>query len=209
MGTLVSVNVSPVRSIDVRGEAVPTGILKRPVSGRVRVDGVNLYGDDQADRNAHGGPIRAAYAYASEDYAWWAQELGRELAPGAFGENLTLGGIDVSGARIGERWRVGSAIFQVTSPRVPCFKLATVMGDPTFIKCFARALRPGAYLAIVQPGDLAAGDDVEIVATPAHALTLATMTDIFFNHRDRIAEMLVPELPDEWRDWATSHAREG
>lgn len=208
VGTVVSVNVSPVRSIDVRGEAIPTGILKTPVLGRVRVDGVNLHGDDQADRNAHGGPDRVAYAYASEDYAWWARELGGDLSPGTFGENLTLRGIDVNGARIGERWRIGTAIFQVTSPRVPCFKLATVMRDPRFVKRFAEALRPGAYLSIVEPGDVGTGDEVHVVATPAHALTLATMTDIYFNHHDRIAEMLVPELPDKWRAWAVARVRE-
>lgn len=183
---------------------MPTGILKAPVSGRVRVGGVNLVGDDQADRNAHGGPERAAYAYAAEDYAWWARELGRDLVPGTFGENLTLRGIDVNGARIGERWRIGSTIFQVTSPRIPCFKLATVMGDPAFVKRFAQALRPGAYLAIVEPGDVATGDAIDVVATPSHALTLATMTDIYFNDHARIAEMLVPELPGEWREWAKS-----
>lgn len=203
-GEVVSVNISPVRSIEVRGKAVPTGILKTPVSGRIRVDGVNLHGDDQADRNAHGGPERAAYAYAAEDYAWWARELGRELAPGTFGENLTLRGVDVSGARIGERWRIGTTLFQVTSPRVPCFKLATVMKDPAFVKRFAQALRPGAYLAIVEPGDVATGDEIAVVATPTHALTIASMTDIYFNHHDRIAELLVPELSDEWREWVTS-----
>ncbi len=200
-GSIVSVNVSQVRTIDMRGKAVETGILKSPVAGRVRVEGVNLAGDDQADRNVHGGPERAVYAYASEDYAWWAGELGDEVPHGKFGENLTLRGVDVDGARIGERWRAGSTILQVTAPRVPCYKLATVMGDPAFVKRFAEALHPGAYLAIVEPGDLAAGDAVEIVSRPEHDLTIASMTRIYFFERERIEEMLVPELPNEWRAW--------
>lgn len=206
MGSIVSVNVSPVRTIDVRGKVVATGILKSSVTGRVRVEGVNLVGDDQADRNVHGGPSRAVYAYASEDYAWWASELGQTLPHGKFGENLTTLGVDVGGARIGERWRVGSALLQVTGPRVPCFKLATVMGDPRFIKRFADALRPGAYLAIVEPGDLAAGDSVEIVSRPEHDLTIESMTRIFLFEPERIAEMLVPELPVEWREWVSERA---
>jgi MOSC domain-containing protein YiiM len=114
----------------------------------------------------------------------------------------------VNGALIGERWRVGSAVVQVTSPRVPCYKLAMKMGDPKFVRRFAAALRPGAYLAIVEEGDIAAGDGVEIVHRPAHALTLAEMTRIYFFERDRIGELLqADDLPAGWRDWALEHAR--
>jgi MOSC domain-containing protein YiiM len=206
--SIVSVNVGAVRTVDHGGQRITTGIFKEPVSGRVRVHGVNLAGDDQADRGVHGGPERAAYAYASEDYEWWSGELGRACAPGAFGENLTTSGIDVSGALIGERWRAGSAVVQVTSPRVPCYKLAMKMDDPAFVKRFAAALRPGAYLAIVQEGDVAAGDGVEIVHRPAHVLTLAEMARIYFFERHRIGELVdVEELPAGWRDWAREHAR--
>jgi MOSC domain-containing protein YiiM len=185
----------------MRGKAVTTGIYKIPVAGRVPLRGVNLRGDDQADRNAHGGPDRAVYAYASEDYRWWEASLERKLDAGTFGENLTLAGIDVSGALIGERWRAGGALLQVTAPRVPCFKLAHVMGDPGFIKRFAQALRPGAYLAIVEEGEIAARDPVEITEKPRHTLSIAKMTHIYFNDRSRLAELLVPELPDEWHTW--------
>jgi MOSC domain-containing protein YiiM len=125
--SIVSVNTGAVRTVERGGKRITTGIFKEPAAGRVRLRGVNLDGDDQADRGVHGGPDRAAYAYAAEDYDWWERELGRACAPGTFGENLTTRGIDVSGALIGERWRVGSAVVAVTSPRVPCYKLAMKM----------------------------------------------------------------------------------
>ena len=206
--SIVSVNVGAVRTVERGGEHITTGIFKEPVAGRVRLRGVNLDGDDQADRGVHGGSDRAAYAYASEDYGWWAGELGRECGPGTFGENLTTRGIDVSGALIGERWRIGSAIVRVTSPRVPCYKLAMKMDDPTFVRRFAAALRPGAYLSIVEEGDVAAGDGVEIVHRPGHALTIAEMTRIYFFERHRVGELLqAGDLPPKWRDWAREHAR--
>jgi MOSC domain-containing protein YiiM len=200
-GRVLSVNVSPVRSVEMRGKSVTTGIYKIPVAGRVPLRGVNLRGDDQADRNAHGGPDRAVYAYASEDYRWWEASLERTLDAGTFGENLTLAGVDVSGALIGERWRAGGTLLQVTAPRVPCFKLAHVMGDPAFVKRFAQALRPGTYLSVVEEGEIASGDAVEVTVKPRHVLTVAEMTHIYFNDRSRLSELLVPELPHEWRTW--------
>lgn len=199
-------NVSPVRTIEVGGEPVPTGILKVPVAGSVALRGVNLAGDEQADRSVHGGPDRAVYAYAAEDYAWWSERLGRDLPPGTFGENLTLSGVDVTGARIGEQWRVGSTLLAVTSPRVPCFKLAHVMNDNNFIKVFAKELRPGAYLRVIEEGSIAAGDAVQVVARPGHDLSIAEMTRIYLFDRRRVNEMLAaPELPDSWREWAIEH----
>ena len=139
-----------------------SAIGKAPVEGRVRVAGVNVEGDDQADRRVHGGPDKAVYAYAAEDAAFWAGELGRELAPGAFGENLTTEGLDVSGAVVGERWRIGTVELEVCQPRLPCAKLALRMGEPTMVKRFAQASRPGAYLRIVAEGELGAGDAIEV-----------------------------------------------
>jgi len=209
-GVVRSVNVSPVRTIDVSGEAVPTGILKMPVAGRVALGGVNLEGDEQADRSVHGGPDRAVYAYANEDYAWWSERLRRELAPGTFGENLTLHGVDVSGALIGERWRVGSTVLAVTSPRVPCFKLAHVMNDPGFVKAFAQALRPGAYLRVIEEGAIGAGDAAVVTDRPSHGVTIAVMTRIFLFERSRAHELLeAPELPDGWREWALERKHSG
>lgn len=139
-----------------------TGIFKEPVDGPVRASGSSLEGDLQADRRVHGGEVKAIYAYAREDYDWWERELGRELPPGTFGENLTVRGIDVTGAETGERWRVGSALLEITEPRLPCFKLGVKMGDNRFLKRFTAAGRPGKYLRIVEEGELRAGDAVEI-----------------------------------------------
>ena len=205
--SVISVNVSSVERRTYGGEPVATGIFKRPVAGPVAVRGINLAGDDQADRANHGGPYRACYAYAREDYAWWEARLQRALPPGLFGENLTTAALDVSGAVIGERWRIGTAEFVVTCPRVPCYKLALAMDEPRFVREFARAQRPGAYLAIVAEGTVAAGDEARVVSRPGHGLTIATMFRIYLFEPDRLAEMLVPDLPPPWRDWV--HERLG
>jgi MOSC domain-containing protein YiiM len=202
-GIVRSVNVSAVRLLQIDDEPVPTGIMKVPVAGRLAARGVNLAGDDQADRRAHGGPDRAIYAYAWQDYNWWSNRLGRELAPGTFGENLTLDGIDVTGAKIGERWRIGTATVQVTAIRVPCFKLAAVMGDIGFVKAFAQALLPGAYLRIVEEGDIGAGDSAVVVSRPSHDLTIGEMARLYFFDRSNASKMLVAsELSASWRAWA-------
>lgn len=204
VANVVSVNVGSVRTVQYGGKTIATGIFKTPVNGRVDVQGVNLRGDDQADRSVHGGETRAVYAYATEDYAWWELQLGRALPPGQFGENITTTGIDVNAAMIGERWRVGSALLQITAPRVPCYKLAMKMDDPRFIKRFARALRPGPYLSIIESGNVEEGDCIEVVSRPSHELTIAKMAQIFLFERDRLPELLVPELPLSWREWVTA-----
>ena len=153
-------NVAQLRTLTVRGREVQTGIFKQPVEGPVAVGELGLEGDVQADRRVHGGNDQAVYAYAIEDVAWWESELGRELGPGFFGENLTLRGLDVSGAEPGDRWKAGGVTLEVTFPRTPCQKLATKVGDPKFVKRFAKAGRPGMYLRVVETGELAAGDPV-------------------------------------------------
>ena len=120
MAALLSVNVGRPQQLSVRrGRPLMSAIGKAPVEDRVRVEGVNVAGDDQADRRVHGGPDKAVYAYAREDAAFWEAELGRELAPGAFGENLTTEGLDVTGAVVGERWRIGTVELEVCQPRLP------------------------------------------------------------------------------------------
>ena len=200
---LVSVNVSPVKTVQHGTAHVTTAIYKTPVAGRVAVRGVNLAGDEQADRAIHGGPNQVAYAYAEEDYAWWETQLNRPLPPGTFGENLTTRGLDVNGAAIGEQWRIGSCVFGVTGPRVPCSKLAMSVGDPAFVRTFARALRPGAYLSVVEEGDVGTGDAVEVLRRPQHGLTIARMAEIYLFDHPSAAELLaVAELPPDWRAWA-------
>jgi len=204
--SVVSVNVGRIRTVSSGGKDVVTGIFKEPVDGAVPVAGVNLAGDDQADRTVHGGPDRAVYAYASEDYAWWSRELGRELQPGTFGENLTTAGIDVNAALVGERWRIGSAVLQVTTPRFPCYKLAMKMDDPAFVKRFSAALRLGSYASIVTEGALERGDAIEVVHRPSHGVTIGEMSQIYLFERRRLRELLVAELPGEWRRWIEEHA---
>ena len=166
---IVSVNVGRPRDIVVDGRPVRTSIWKDPVAGRVAVRGVNVSGDDQSDRRAHGGDRKAVYAYAREELDWWGDRLGAALAPGTFGGNLTTEGLDVTDARVGERWRIGTTLLEVTQPRLPCYKLEARMDRPGFIDEFIDGGRPGAYLRIVEEGEVAAGDAVRIVSRPDDA----------------------------------------
>ena len=122
VGTVLSVNVGSVREFDYNGRPAKSAIWKSPVAGRIAARGVNLAGDDQADRQAHGGADKALYAYAVEDARWWEQEIGRALAHGEFGENLTTEGIDVNDAIVGEQWQIGSTVLEVSEPRIPCWR---------------------------------------------------------------------------------------
>ena len=206
-GVVESVNVGTPRQVPWRGQMVSTAIWKAPVAGRVKVRGVNVDGDRQANLEDHGGVDKALYAYAAEDQEWWSGQLGREVPPGSFGENLTIRGLDVSGALVGERWRAGEVLLEVSSPRIPCFKLGYRMGDQRFVRRFAGAGRPGAYLRILAEGELAAGDPVEVVHRPGHGLTIAEFSRIY--HRDRAAAdrlLVVPELSSDWREWAEQFA---
>jgi MOSC domain-containing protein YiiM len=199
---LLSVNVGGVRTIDTGGRTVTTAIWKSPVQGRLPVSGVNLSGDDQADRTVHGGAHKAVYAYAWEDTLWWQEELGRELEPGNFGENLTLRGVDVATAVVGERWRVGSALVEVSEPRFPCFKLGLRMGDPRFVKRFAAARRTGTYLRIAEEGDVGAGDRIEQVTRPDHGVTIGLFAEAYLGDHSLAARMLDAPLSPAWRQWA-------
>ncbi len=207
-GHVVSVNVGSTRLIEWLGRRARTAIWKSPVEGRVAVRGVNLADDDQADRNVHGGPDKAVYAYAREDAAWWEEQLGRPVQPGEFGENLTLQGVAVTDAVIGERWAIGSTLLEVAQPRFPCWKLGARMNDPEFPRRFADAGRQGAYLRIIHEGDVGAGDEVLLIHQPAHGVTIGTVGDIYLRDRSRAALLLAaPELAEGWRAWAREHAR--
>ncbi|MEG3616349.1 MOSC domain-containing protein [Isoptericola haloaureus] len=151
-----------------------TAIDKRPVDGRVRAGRFGLYADVQADRANHGGVDQAVYAYAEEDAGYWAEELDRDVTPGLFGENLRTRGLDVSGALIGERWRIGTAVLEVTQPRTPCATFARRLGSPErWVRRFTEANRTGAYLRVVETGELGAGDAVEVVRRPSHGVSVA------------------------------------
>ena len=197
-----AVSVGRPRPVEAGRRTVSTAIWKTPVDGRVALRGVNLDGDDQADRSVHGGPDKAVYAYALEEIHAWEAELGRELGPAAFGENLTTEGIDVSGAVVGERWRIGTTLLEIVQPRVPCFKLALRMGDPGFVKRFAQASRPGAYLRIIEEGHLGAGDAIEIESQPEHGVTMRLIFDAILRDPRLIPQVLdAPGLLPSLREW--------
>ena len=200
MGSLISVNVGRPRPVgERRGHPVLSAIFKQPVEGRVRVAGVNLAGDEQADRSVHGGPEKAVYAYAREDIDWW-ENIHGDLTNGCFGENLTTQGVEVSGAIIGERWKVGSVVLEVCQPRLPCFKLGIRFGDGRMVKAFAKASRPGAYLRIIEAGELGVGDDVTILSRPEHGVTLAMCSDAVLKDRSLAAQVLAaPQLSSNLR----------
>lgn len=205
--SVLSVNVGEPRTVDYRGELVTTAIWKQPVGGRIAVRGVNLAGDDQADRSVHGGVDKAVYSYSREDYDWWESELGQALQPGTFGENLTVRSLDPTAAEVGERWRVGSAVLEVSEPRFPCFKLGIRMDDPRFLKRFAAARRPGAYLRIIEEGEVGAGDAIEVVDRPRHGVTIGRFNDAFLGDREELPGLLAADqLSDEWRSWITERA---
>ena len=202
-GSVVAVNLADVRELRLKAKTVLTGIYKLPASGPVAVGREGLEGDVQADRRVHGGPDQAVYAYAREDADWWQAELGRELEDGFFGENLTLRGIDATNALIGERWRAGGALLEVSAPRVPCSKLAARVGDPRFVKRFGAANRPGAYLRVIEEGQLQAGDPVEVVSRPEHGVTIALAHRALLGESELAPRMLAaPQLPAKVRRWA-------
>ena len=197
------VNVGGVRTVDLGDRTITTAIWKSPVEGRIAVAGVNVSGDDQADRSVHGGEHKAVYAYAWEDTLWWQEELGRELVPGNFGENLTLGGVDIAEAVVGERWRVGSALLEVSEPRFPCFKLGLRLGDPAFLKRFAAARRTGTYLRIVEEGGVGAGDAIEQAARPDHGVTIGLFAEAYLGDHSLAARLLdAPQVSTAWQEWA-------
>ncbi len=202
-GMLLSVNVGGIREFDYHGQPAVSAIWKSPVRGRIAVRGVNLEGDDQADREAHGGPDKAVYAYAIEDTRWWEEELGRSLEYGELGENLTTEGIGVTDALVGERWEIGSAVFEVSEPRVPCWRLAVRMEDQLFPRRFTQVGRPGTYLRIVREGDVGARDEMRVVERPNHDLTIGDVFRIYTRDRDDAGRLLsVPEMSSSWQGWA-------
>ncbi|MEU8943912.1 MOSC domain-containing protein [Streptomyces sp. NPDC048489] len=197
---LLSLNLGRARAVPYTDRAVGvTGIDKRPVTGPVRVSapgpkGVGasgLAGDTVCDLRHHGGDDQAVYAVAREDLDDWERELGRPLANGAFGENLTTLGLDVSGARIGERWRVGAElVLEVTSGRIPCRTFQGHLGEPGWVKRFTHRAAPGAYLRVIESGEIRAGDPVEVVHRPGHEVTVAVEFRAMTTERELLPGLL-------------------
>ncbi|MEU8263604.1 MOSC domain-containing protein [Micromonospora sp. NPDC048999] len=201
-GRLAAVNLGVVTEAEWAGDASGrSGIDKRPVDGPVSIRFDGVAGDFIGERAHHGGPDQAVYAYAEEDAGWWATELGRALRPGAFGENLTTYAVDVTGAVVGERWAVGSALLQVTKPRTPCTTFAGFWGVPDLIKRFTVRAAPGAYLRVLREGEAGAGDPVEVVDRPAHGVTIGEVFRATTLEPALLPRLLdVPELPEPLRD---------
>jgi MOSC domain-containing protein YiiM len=204
IGTVVSVNVGEPRQVEWAGRSVTTAIWKQPTDLRVPVEHENLAGDAQADLRVHGGPDKAVYAYAAEDYRWWEGELDSPLEPGTFGENLTTEGVDLTRVVIGERWAVGTTELEVAQTRQPCFKLGIRMGDAGFVQRFDGARRFGVYLRIKETGELGVGDEIHLVSRPAHGLTAAAFADaVDSGDPVEIRRLLeVDAVPEGMKAWA-------
>jgi MOSC domain-containing protein YiiM len=178
---VASVNVAVPAETDLNGTVLTTAIDKRPAAGPVAVGPDGLEGDAVASRRHHGGPDQAVYAYGTDDYAWWSTELGRDLAPATFGENLTIEGLRSGELAIGDRLEIGAAVvLEVTAPRIPCDTLAARMGERGFQRRFAAARRPGVYLRVLEPGAVATGDAVRLVRDAASPLTVLELQDLFY-----------------------------
>jgi MOSC domain-containing protein YiiM len=213
---LLSVNVGHPR-LNPWKEIKLTGIDKRPVEGPVMVTParakglgmVGLAGDRVYDVWNHGGPDQAVYAYAREDLDFWEAELGRPLGNGVFGENLTTEGIDVNGALIGERWRVGpDVILEASCPRIPCGTFQGWLAQAGWIKRFTQAARPGTYLRVIEPGEICAGDVVEIVHRPEHDVSVAVCFRALTLEPELLPRLLTADaLPGDLRELA--HRRTG
>jgi len=167
-----------------------SGIDKRPVEGRVAVHELGLDGDVQVNKKHHGGEGQAVYAYAQEDADFWIAELGRELPAGRFGENLRTTGLDLRNAVLGDRWRVGTALFEVTAWRIPCANFARYWDVPDLVKRFSAHGATGAYLRVLQTGDIGAGDQVEVVHRPDHGITVEEAFRITTTERSRLPELM-------------------
>lgn len=203
---LLSLNVARPRLTVYKGTSINTGIFKQPISGVVALRTLNLDGDRQADLSVHGGPYKAVYAYPSEHYAYWRQELpGVELPAGAFGENFTTEGLFESELHVGDRLRIGSAIVQVRQPRMPCYKLAAKFQRDDMIERFLHSGRSGFYFSVEQEGPVSTGQSFEVLSRSETGVTIDEMNQLFVRDRynvDLLEKAIhTPELPRSWVDY--------
>jgi MOSC domain-containing protein YiiM len=203
---VVSLSVGLPREVEVHGGTVLTSIFKAPVDRRLRVTTLNFEGDEQSDLSVHGGVDKAVYAYPSEHYEYWRRELPQaDLHWGVFGENLTTEGLIEADVRIGDRFRVGSAEFVVTQPRMPCYKLGIRFGRPGILKRFLQSGRSGFYFAVTLEGEVGAGDSIELIARAEEGLTVADVVNLYTVDAEnqellrRATQSSI--LPEIWRDY--------
>ena len=172
---ILSINLGQERPLQVSSKPGKTGIYKLPGAGPAPVTPLGLPGDAICDVKHHGGPDQALYIYGAPDYAWWSQELGTPLAPGTFGDNLTIAGLESAAFSVGDRLTIGALVLEVTAPRIPCGTLAMRMGDPGFVKRFRFAERPGLYCRVIQPATIQVGDPVSVQPCPHETVTILEM----------------------------------
>ncbi len=203
---LISLNVARPRFMVYKGATINTGIFKKPVSGRVALRALNLDGDQQADLSVHGGPYKAVYAYPSEHYAYWRQELpGMELPWGMFGENFTTEGLGEDELHVGDRIRIGSSTLMVRQPRMPCYKLAAKFQRDDMIERFLVSGRSGFYFSVEQEGEVGVGDSIELLSQNQSGITIAEMNRLFVRdryNRDLLQKAIATAaLPESWREY--------
>ena len=203
---LVSVNVGLPRLVLRSGEPVSTGIFKEPLAGRVMLRTLNLDGDRQADLSVHGGPSKAVYVYPSEHYDFWKRELPEmDLPWGMFGENFTTRGVREQEMNIGDKFRIGEATVMATEPRMPCYKLGLRFGRTDIIKRFLASERSGFYLAVLQEGEVGAGDEIELIEQNKSGVRVSDVTRLYVSDKsntDLLRRAIGTEaLPESWRSY--------
>ena len=203
---VITVNVGQPRKVLWKGQIVETGIFKEAVEGRVAVRRLNIEGDRQADLTVHGGPDKAIYAYPTEHYALWRGQFPEmELPWGMFGENLSIEGLLEDSVHIGDHFQVGSARLMVTQPRLPCFKLGIKFGREDIIKRFLASGKTGFYFAVLEEGEVAAGDTISLLHQDEHLVQVADIVRLYREDKynlDLIRRVVAVEaLPEEWREY--------
>ena len=202
--TLKSVNISMPREVEHEGKSVTTGIFKTPVDGRIMLRRLNLEGDGQADLWGHGGAFRAVYAYGFENYAFWERELGRgDFTVGQFGENFTVEGMGDDEICIGDVFRIGGALVEVSQPRIPCYKLAIKIGSDGFQNRFLESGRVGFYLRVLEEGEVGTGDAIELVRRDPRRLTVTEVSNLLFFDKENLEAtrqaLQIPALSHGWK----------
>ena len=201
---IISVNVGAPRIVMSNGDPVSTGIFKEPVAGRVMLRTLNLDGDRQADLSVHGGPSKAVYAYPSEHYDYWKLELPEMKLPwGMFGENFTTAGLFESEINVGDKFRIGSATVMATEPRMPCYKLGIRFGRPDIVKRFLASERTGFYFAVLQEGEVRAGEPIELTEKSKDSLKVSDITALYTREKHNVGLLRraieVEALPESWK----------
>jgi len=201
---VLSLSVGGPRGVEWDGGTVLTSIFKTPTDRRLRVSALNIEGDQQSDLTVHGGTEKAIYAYPSEHYPAWREELGVELPWAAFGENLTTAGLSEE-VRIGDRFRIGTAEFVVTQPRMPCYKLGIRLGRPDVLRHMLKTGRTGFYFSVAVEGEIGAGDDIEQIGRSEEELTVADVVRLFTakaKNQDLLRRaMRSSVLPLSWKEY--------